>query len=94
MYFGNLVLMCVFIISALPYTKSAPSDLYVEDDEENDYDFGVTATTTIMEEDLEIDPQIYDEDEVIEPTTFVPSKNNSVLIKFIKNLFGYYQFSS
>ena len=65
--------MCVFIISALPHTKSAPSDLYVEDDEENDYDFGVTATTTIMEEDLELDPQIYDEDEVIEPTTFVPS---------------------
>ena len=75
MYFGNLIVMYVFIISALPYTKSAPSDLYV-DEEENDYDFGVTATTTIMEEDLELDPQIYDEDEVIEPTTFVPSKCN------------------
>ena len=89
--------MCVFIISALPYTKSAPSDLYVEDDEENDYDFGVTATTTIMEEDLELDPQIYDEDEVIEPTTFVPSKYNFSLANtylFEKKLIEYNQFSS
>ena len=89
--------MCVFIISALPYTKSAPSDLYV-DEEENDYDFGVTATTTIMEEDLELDPQIYDEDEVIEPTTFVPSKYNFSLANaylLAKRInFKYNQFSS
>ena len=59
----------------------------------NDYDFGVTEATTVImtddngelfDEEYELDPQIYqDEDQVDEPTTFVPTEVTDIIIEDI-----------
>merc|ERR1712018_351721 len=64
-----------------------------DDEPMNDYDFGVTEATTVImtddngelfDEEYELDPQIYqDEDQVDEPTTFVPTEVTDIIIEDI-----------
>ena len=65
--------------------------IYDNDEPMNDYDFGVTEATTVImtdyndfDEEYELDPQIYqDEDQVDEPTTFVPTEVTDIIIEDI-----------
>ena len=64
-----------------------------DDEPMSDYDFGVTEATTVImtddngelfDEEYELDPQIYqDEDQVDEPTTFVPTEVTDIIIEDI-----------